>query len=243
MESPKTPPKPTDCRSLKLVEHLTSAHKFKEQMIEKNFDNQVFQAYFTDELLGMDVDIVVLIYTDPSMLILGPMSDFGSPHPNEKRDEKTRKMERQNHKIKALERFQMLASGVEVDSSMAMTHPNLFVKWIVHNIENGKTIPSIKPSKEFRKKAGTLAQMMVEKEAWKHQLIILENFSCGVDQDSGLIHKPHCSGDCATVSSNFYQEIENKIMTILHKYDSDSDKEIRNQEFLVECVQSPLCSK
>ena len=53
----------------------------------------------------MDVDIVVLTYSDPSILILGPRKDFGSPHPNDKRDEKTRNMERQNHKTTALDRF------------------------------------------------------------------------------------------------------------------------------------------
>ena len=50
---PDTPPKPKDCESQKLVEHLTSAHKYKEVMIETHFDNQILQAYFTDELLGM----------------------------------------------------------------------------------------------------------------------------------------------------------------------------------------------
>ena len=50
---------------------------------------------------------------DPSMLILGPMIDFGTPHPEDTRPEKTRKMERQNHKIKALERYLMLARFVK----------------------------------------------------------------------------------------------------------------------------------
>ena len=50
---------------------------------------------------------------DPSMLILGPMIDFGTPHPEDTRTEKTRKMERQNHKIKALERYLMLARFVK----------------------------------------------------------------------------------------------------------------------------------
>ena len=58
---------------------------------------------------GMDMDLVILTYMDPSMLILGPMIDFGTPHPEDTRTEKTRKMERQNHKIKALERYLMLA--------------------------------------------------------------------------------------------------------------------------------------
>ena len=31
---------------------------------------------------------------------------------------------------------------------------------------------------KFRQKAGELAKMMIEKEAWKRQLVILENLSC-----------------------------------------------------------------
>ena len=61
----------------------------------------------------MDMDLVILTYMDPSMLILGPMIDFGTPHPEDTRSEKTRKMERQNHKIKALERYLMLARFVK----------------------------------------------------------------------------------------------------------------------------------
>ena len=64
-------------------------------------------------VLGMDMDLVILTYMDPSMLILGPMIDFGTPHPEDTRSEKTRKMERQNHKIKALERYLMLARFVK----------------------------------------------------------------------------------------------------------------------------------
>ena len=64
-------------------------------------------------VLGMDMDLVILTYMDPSMLILGPMIDFGTPHPEDTRTEKTRKMERQNHKIKALERYLMLARFVK----------------------------------------------------------------------------------------------------------------------------------
>ena len=69
-------------------------------------------------------------------------------------------------------------SGIEIDSSMILTHPDLFVKWTLYNIESGKNIPSTKPSMKFRQKAGTLAKMMIEKEAWKRQLVILENLSC-----------------------------------------------------------------
>ena len=36
-----------------MVEHLRSAHKSKEAMIETHFENQILQAYFNDELLGM----------------------------------------------------------------------------------------------------------------------------------------------------------------------------------------------
>ena len=61
---------------------------------------------------------------------------------------------------------------------MLMTHPDLFVKWTLHNIENGKNIQSTEPSMKFRQKAASLAKMMIEKEAWKRQLIILENLSC-----------------------------------------------------------------
>ena len=50
---PETPPKPKDGESQKLVEHLRSAHKSKEAMIETHFENQILQAYFNDELLGM----------------------------------------------------------------------------------------------------------------------------------------------------------------------------------------------
>ena len=50
---PETPPKPKDGESQKLVEHLRSAHKSKEAMIENHFENQILQAYFNDELLGM----------------------------------------------------------------------------------------------------------------------------------------------------------------------------------------------
>ena len=59
-----------------------------------------------------------------------------------------------------------------------MTHPDLFVKWTLHNIENGKNIQSTEPSMKFRQKAASLAKMMIEKEARKRQLIILENLSC-----------------------------------------------------------------
>ena len=69
-------------------------------------------------------------------------------------------------------------SGIEIDSSMILTHPDLFVKWTLYNIESGKNIPSTKPSMKFRQKAGELAKMMIEKEAWKRQLVILENLSC-----------------------------------------------------------------
>ena len=31
---------------------------------------------------------------------------------------------------------------------------------------------------KFQQKAASLAKMMIEKEAWKRQLIILENLSC-----------------------------------------------------------------
>ena len=181
MEGPKTPPKPSNCVSRKLMEHLTSAHKYKENMIEKIFNNKVYQAYFYEEVVGMDVDVAVLIYLDPSMLILGPMMDFGSPHPNDKRDEETRKMERQISRIKAMERFLMIASGVEVECILAMTNPNLFVKWTLFNVENERKIPSMIPSRIMMQKAATLAKMMVEREAWKQQLIILENLNKGTD--------------------------------------------------------------
>ena len=72
----------------------------------------------------------------------------------------------------------MFFSGIEIDSSMILTHPDLFVKWTLYNIESGKNIPSTKPSMKFRQKAGELAKMMIEKEAWKRQLVILENLSC-----------------------------------------------------------------
>ena len=219
MESPKTPPKPSDCGSRKLAEHLTSAHKFKDQMIEKIFDNEIYQGYFTEEIFGMDIDIAVLIYLDPSMLILGPMMDFGLPHPNDKRDEENRKIERQINRIKAMERFLMIASGVEVECILAMTNPNLFVKWTLHNIENERNIPSMIPSRKMMEKAATLAKMMVEKEAWKQQLIILENFSNGKDQHSR---------DCA---NNSYLEIGNKFISILHKYETDSES--KKQESLL----------
>ena len=110
--SPKTPPKPSGVKSRNLVKHFTSANKCKKEMIEKHFKNEIFQAYFIDELLVMDIELAILIYMDPSMLILGPMKDFGTPHPDDKRNEKTRKMERQDNKDKALERFLMLARSL-----------------------------------------------------------------------------------------------------------------------------------
>ena len=110
--SPKTPPKPSDFESQMLVEHFTSANKCKREMIDKHFKNEIFQAYFIDELLAMDTELVILTYMDPSMLILGPMMDFGTPHPDDKRNEETRKIERQDNKDKALERFLMLARFV-----------------------------------------------------------------------------------------------------------------------------------
>ena len=61
---------------------------------------------------------------------------------------------------------------------MICTHPDLFVKWTLYNIENGKNMEKRKPSMKFRQKAASLAKMMIEKEAWKRQLIILENLSC-----------------------------------------------------------------
>ena len=58
---PETPPKPKDGESQKLVEHLRSAHKSKESFIETHFENQILQAYFNDELLGMKNPLTFLI--------------------------------------------------------------------------------------------------------------------------------------------------------------------------------------
>ena len=56
MDGSKTSIEPNGCESKKFTYlehlHLTSAEKYKKQMIEKHFDNQVYQAYFTEELLG-----------------------------------------------------------------------------------------------------------------------------------------------------------------------------------------------
>ena len=56
MDCPKISTEPNGCESKKFTYlehlHLTSAERYKKQMIEKHFDNQVYQAYFTEELLG-----------------------------------------------------------------------------------------------------------------------------------------------------------------------------------------------
>ena len=72
---------------------------------------------------------------------------------------------------------------------MILTHPDLFVKWTLYNIESGKNIPSTKPSMKFRQKAGILAKMMIEKEAWKRQLVILENLSCETGKKTNFFVK------------------------------------------------------
>merc|ERR1712083_932242 len=93
--------------------------------------------------------------------------------------------ERQINRIKAMERFLMIASGVEVECILAMIDRNLFVKWTLHNVENLRNIPSMVPSKKMMRKAAILAKMMVENEAWKQQLIILEKFT-QMNEDSGF---------------------------------------------------------
>ena len=66
---PETPPKPKDGESQKLVEHLRSAHKSKEAMIETHFENKILQAYFNDELLGMKSFINVTYFLSKSRQI------------------------------------------------------------------------------------------------------------------------------------------------------------------------------
>lgn len=60
--------------------HLESLNEVKKGMAAR-FGDHIYQVYFTEELLKMDVDLLVLNYLDPSMLILGPMIDFGTPPP------------------------------------------------------------------------------------------------------------------------------------------------------------------
>ena len=74
---------------------------------------------------------------------------------------------------------------------MIITHCDLFVKWTLYNIESGKNISSIKPSAKFRQKAGTLANLMIEKEAWKRQLTILQNLSCDTGKQLFFFVKLH----------------------------------------------------
>ena len=174
---PTIPKKPTDDDSKELLDHLISAHAVKQKIIETFDDENVIGAFFIDELLHMDIDLMILNYLDPSILILGPMIDFGSVHPGDNRDEETRLLHRQKNKKAALERFLMIGCGVDIDAAMVKTHPDLFVRWTLSNIDKEKQTESLKPPMKFRKIAISLAKVMIEKDTWKRKLIILESLS------------------------------------------------------------------
>ena len=78
----------------------------------------------------------------------------------------------------------MIGCGIDIVSAMVLTHPVLFEKWTKISLEKKKVIENIKVSLKFRDKAKTLAKLMIEKNAWKRQLVILENLSSLVLKNS-----------------------------------------------------------
>ena len=89
MGLPNVPNKPVDKNSIELIKHLTSAQLTKKNIME-DFKNELFGSFFVEELLQMDVELMILNYSDPNFFIIGELLDFGTKHPQDFRNVDTR---------------------------------------------------------------------------------------------------------------------------------------------------------
>lgn len=133
------------------------------------FDDKIELVYFVEEMLLMDLTSMIANYGDSSVAILGSVVDFGLPHPTELRREDTRRKKADVSRQKMLNRFLMLANGIDIPSVMIMNHPELHDKWAMTSFQEGKPLEMIKPSKTSQRKAKVLAEMIIEHDVLTHQ--------------------------------------------------------------------------